>query len=128
MTESVAKPHGIVAGGEVGSIMGSSAFLAAECAHGDRVRHLQQALDLEGLQQVRIEDPTFVLNAHLECSDFQRFHGRYSGTHGLLGAKNTEMLAHDFPEIVSNLPGPLRPRIAQQTIQSLFLDSENGVG
>jgi hypothetical protein len=121
MAESVAKPHGIVAGGEVGSIVGSSTFFAVERAQGDRMRDLQQALDFESLQQVRIEDPTFVLNAHLACSDLQRFHRRYSVMHGLLGAKNTEMLAHDFSEIVSDLPGPLWPRIAQQSIQSLFL-------
>ena len=125
VAEGMAKPGDIVPGGEVSSIMGSATFFAAECAHSDGLRDLQQALNLKGLYQIGVEDPALVLNAHPLRSDFQRFQNSHGFAHGLLSAKNTEIEAHGLAEVIADLPGLFRSRIGQEGLQSLFLVAQD---
>ena len=56
------QPMPIIAGREVRPVMGPAAFLPGEGAGDDGFRDIEQGLELEGLHEIGIKHPPFVLH------------------------------------------------------------------
>jgi hypothetical protein len=101
--------------------MGSAAFLPGECTDHYGLRHIEERLELEGLHEICIKHPPFVLHhdgggAMGQC----RESGKRCG-HGFARPDQTQVETHQLAEFFTNLPGSDRSLLCQQPLNTMLL-------
>ena len=99
------QPMLIIADREIRPVMGPAAFLPGEGAGDDGLRDIEKGLELEGLHEIRIKHPPFVLHrdgggAMGQCSEC-----RDRSRHGFVSPNEAKIEAHQLAEFFPNLPG-----------------------
>jgi hypothetical protein len=101
--------------------MGPPAFLPGEGAGDNGFAYIEKGLKFEGLHEIRIKHPPFVLHHDRGGTMDQRSECRGRTSHGFVSSNETKIEAHQLAEFLPNLPGTDRPPLCQQALDaSLF--------
>jgi len=112
------KPLGIISLLEILPVMGSAAFLPGEGAGDDGLRDIEEGLELEGLYEIRIKHPPFVLHCDGNGAMDQGSECRDRNRHGLVSSNEAQIEAHHLAEFFPNLPGSDRSLLCQQPLNA----------
>jgi hypothetical protein len=114
----------IIADREVRPVMGPAAFLPGEGAGDDGLRDIEQGLKLEGLHEIRIKYPPFVLHHDGGSAMGQCREGRARSRHGFVSPNEPKIEAHQLAEFFPNLPGSDRSLLCHQFVDPSLLGCE----
>src|SRR5512137_32889 len=73
--QRVPKPADIVALREIRSVMGAAAFGSGKGTGNDGFRDIQQRLKFKGLDKIRVEHSSLVVDRHRSSTGLERFEG-----------------------------------------------------
>ena len=118
---TVLEPLGIVPLREIRPVMGPAAFLPGEGAGDDGFCDIEERLQLEGLHEIGIKYPPFVLHRDGRGAMGQCREGRDRSRHGLVSPDKAQIEAHCLAEFFPNLPGPERSLLCQQLLDATLL-------
>ena len=114
----------IIADREVRPVMGSAAFLPVEGAGDDGLCNIEERPELEGLHEICIKYPPFVLHRHGGRAMGQCREGRERSRHGFVIPNEAKVEAHQLAEFFPNLPSSDRPLLCQQALNATLFGCE----
>ena len=114
----------IITDRKIRPVMGPAAFRPGEGAGHDALRDIDKGLELEGLHEIRIKHPPFVLHRDGGGAKGQCSEGRERSRHGFVSPNEAKIEAHQLAEFFPNLPGSDRSLLCQQTLDSTLLGCE----
>ena len=98
--------------------MGSATFLPGEGAGDDSLRDIEKGLEFEGLHEIRIKYPPFVLYRDEGGAMGQCREGRARSRHRFVRPNEAQIEAHQLAEFFPNLPSSDRPLLCQQALNA----------
>ena len=101
--------------------MRAAAFLSGQRACHDRLGDFYQRAELKRLDQVGVEDLSMILQPHAGGADLQILDNLQCLPHGLLRPEDTEILAHNLPELVPDFPRTLTPCAGHEATNTCLL-------
>jgi hypothetical protein len=99
------EPLDIVPFREIRPEMGSATFPPGKGAGNNGLRDIQKGLELEGLHEIRIKHPSFVLHRHGSGAMGQCGECRNRSRHGFVSPYEAKVEAHQLAEFFPYLPG-----------------------
>src|SRR5688572_27396928 len=112
------EPVNIVTLREVRPVMSSTTFRPGEGADDNSLRNIEKGLEFEGLHEIRIKDPPFVLHRDGRGATGQRSERCACSRHGFMSPNEAKIEAHQLTEVFPNLPGSNRPLFCQQALDA----------
>ena len=100
--------------------MGSATFLPGEGAGDDSLRDIEKGLEFEGLHEIRIKYPPFVLYRDEGGAMGQCREGRERSRDGFVRPNEAQIEAHQLAEFFPNLPSSDRPLLCQQALNAML--------